>query len=236
MPVFYVKENNTKVMNDDLLQYYIEKYKIYTFFTEFEYWQKRIKLVVYPKKTYINYASMQKNQIGFFVKGRFKVCGNLSNGKEILYRFCKAFMILGEMDLLMDNPSDVEVYCETMEECHAVVLDYSGEKERLLKDASFLLCVCKSLAEKTSNFGVMQAVNTLQSAQAKVAIYILNTVGEQGVLTVNHRQIAENLNISYRHLHRILNKFVELRYLEHIDHYYRVMDSDGLKKCTSDEI
>ena len=82
-------------MNDaDVLQYYIEKYKIHTFFSDYESWRQRLRFVTYPKKTYLDFSLLQKNQIIFFVKGRFKVCGDLSNGRQILYRLCLMMHII----------------------------------------------------------------------------------------------------------------------------------------------
>lgn len=222
--------------NEDLLEYYIEKYKIDTFFTDFDFWKTRMHLMTVPKKHCLDFINEYANHIVFLVKGQLKVHGNLYNGKSMIFSFCEAFMTLGEVDLLVESSSDVVMLSETLESCDIIFLDYSGAKDILLKDSAFLLGICNSLAEKTASFAVMQAVNTLQSAQAKVAVYILNTVNDNGFLMENQRIIAEKLNVSYRHLHRILKKFTDLGYLEHVEHYYKVIDRKALEMCAAEDM
>ena len=98
-----------------------------------------------------------------------------------------------------------------------------------MKDPKFLYFVCQVLAEKLSYFGNMQMVNNLSSAREKVAIYLVNSVGSSGIFRENQGIVAEQLDISYRHLHRILQQFVDNGWILRMENGYRVVRPDILR-------
>lgn len=220
-----------EIKNAKLLDAYIKKYHIDSFFSDISLYYPYLSLVEFPQKTVI---SRDLDMVGYFyfiVEGRYKVYGNLENGRRILYRFCNAFSVLGEMELLLeaDRRTDVNSV-ETVEQCQIVILDYRSISQMLLKDARFLYFVCQVLAEKMSYFGTMQMVNNLSSAREKVAMYLLNSVGSSGIFCENQGIVAEQLDISYRHLHRILRQFVENGWITRLESGYRIVDQNALRQ------
>ena len=219
------------ICDDQLLDKYIKKYALDTIFTDFAFWRQRMTLVEFPKKSLIAYTDESRTCLAFVVKGRFNVYGSLSNGKQILYRFCKAFMFLGEMELLEDSQPLMQMNCVAEDMCHVILCDYTHYGDKLLEDTKFLKFLCMTFAEKMKTFGTMQAVNSLQSADAKVASYILNAIGPDGIWSENLRIVSECLNISYRHLHRVLKRFVDDGVICHEVQCYRVVNRKVLEDC-----
>ena len=220
-----------EIKNAKLLDAYIKKYHIDSFFSDISLYYPYLSLVEFPQKTVI---SRDLDMVGYFyfiVEGRYKVYGNLENGRRILYRFCNAFSVLGEMEFLLeaDRRTDVNSV-ETVEQCRIVVLDYRSISQMLLKDARFLYFVCQVLAEKMSYFGNLQMVNNLSSAREKMAMYLLNSVGSSGIFCENQGIVAEQLDISYRHLHRILRQFVENGWITRLESGYRIVDRNALRQ------
>ena len=121
-------------------------------------------------RTFLYTDSEFARYIYFLVEGRYKVYGNVDSGKRILYRFCQAFSILGEMEFILgpeERRDDNSV--EMVEDCVALLLDYGEIKNQLRSDPVFLFFMCENLVEKSGYFGNMQLVNNLSSAQEKVA-------------------------------------------------------------------
>ena len=86
--------------------------------------------------------------------------------------------------------------------------------------------MCENLVEKSGYFGNMQLVNNLSSAQEKVARYLKNSSDAAGFFRENQVIAAEQLDISYRHFHRILKKFVENGWLRRVDGGYQILEAD----------
>ena len=73
-------------------------------------------------------------------------------------------------------------------------------------------------------------VNNLSSAREKMAMYLLNSVGSSGIFCENQGIVAEQLDISYRHLHRILRQFVENGWITRLESGYRIVDRNALRQ------
>ena len=221
------------IKNAKLLDAYIEKYHIDRFFSDFSLYYPYMTLAEFPGNTFVCCDRDFAGAFYFLVEGRYKVYGNSENGKRILYRFCSAFSVLGEMEFMLDEKRQSETNTvETVERCIAVVFDYREVLPGLLKDPKFLYFVCQVLAEKLSYFGNMQMVNNLSSAREKVAIYLVNSVGRSGIFCENQGIVAEQLDISYRHLHRILQQFVDNGWILRMENGYRVVRPDILRSLS----
>lgn len=221
------------IINDkQKLDNYIKKYQLESFFTDFSQCYPHLTLAEFPANTFIYTGEEFSGYIYFFVEGRYKVYGNLYNGRRILYRFCHAFSVIGEMEFMLGSGARADNSVETVERCVAVLLDYRAIRQSLASDAKFLHYMCQVFAEKLEYFGNMQMVNSCQSAQEKVAVYLLNAADANGIFCENQRIVAEQLNISYRHLHRVLRRFVEQGSLTRIRQGYRITDRERLEQAS----
>ena len=220
-----------EIKNTKRLDAYIEKFHIDHFFSDFQMVYPYMSLVELPRHTFFYFDDDHAHYIYFVVEGRYKVYGNKGDGKRILFRFCRAFSILGEMEFLLPDGALSGVNSvETVEPCVAVVLDFSRVKEFLCRDAAFLYFLCQVLAEKMEKFGSMQMRNSLLSAGEKVAAYLLASADHSGIFCENQRIVAEQLDISYRHLHQILRRFIEAGWLLRIKGGYRILQPDKLSE------
>lgn len=219
-----------QITDQKLLDVYIRKFHIEDCFSDLEICRPYMKLVYIPERTSI-YTDMQyARYIYFIVDGKYKVYGNLADGKRILYRFCSAFSILGEMEFILDREKAAESNSvETVNSCTAVLLDYMPIIDMLRKDNRFLMFLCQCLAEKAAYFGNMQMINSLQSAEEKTALYLLSCVNDDGYFCENRGIMAEELSISYRHLHRVLKKFADSGWIERQHGGYKILRPDVMR-------
>ncbi len=204
-----------------------------------EPYRDALTAVPLKKGTLIDFTDGERPcYIFFLLRGSFKVCGNLPDGRQMLYMFAEAFMIFGEMELLQGNEASLlPVHREwesgntvqMMSDGHALRLNYDAIREKLLNGPAFMRLVAVSLAEKINYFSKMQLKNTLLPAESRVASYLLGSAGEDGMFNENQKRVSEQLCISYRHLHRILNDFCAKGYLENRKRCYCILDPEGLR-------
>ena len=103
-----------------------------------------------------------------------------------------------------------------------VALDLMLLRDKLLMDSKFLLYIGKNLAEKINYFSRNQFHNKLINPRQKVVSHIIQVGGNCGYFRENLRKTAEKLDISYRHLHRILAELVAEGVLERSDRGYKI--------------
>lgn len=219
-----------QITDQKLLDAYIEKFHIEDYFSDISVCRPYMKLVRIPGRTSIYTDTQYARFIYFIVDGKYKVYGNLANGKRILYRFCSAFSVLGEMEFILDPEKTAESNSvETVTSCTAVLLDYMTIADVLRKDNRFLMFLCQCLAEKAAYFGNMQMINSLQSAEEKTALYLLGCSDDSGYFCENRGIMAEELSVSYRHLHRVLKKFTDSGWIEREHGGYRILQPDVLR-------
>ena len=162
----------------------------------------------------------------YYVRGKFKVYAELENGRRKLLRFCEGPMLLGEMELLLYK-EEMSCCIEAVDSGLVLVLDYTSVREKLMSDVRFLRWMCESFAEKMAYFGKRQTANAVLKAEEKVWDYLRHSVDDTGIFKTNLRVVAEELDISYRHLHRILNGFVRQGIVDRLpDGSMRIQECD----------
>ncbi len=219
-----------KIVKDNKLRdFYIKKYSIDSFFSDFQRYVPYIDLVEFMPKTHMYFGEETDHYLYFIVNGCFKVYANMENGNRMLLRDCPAYMMLGEMELLKEYAKMDGLTVEASKRSLAIRLDYRNCEKQLMSDICFLRMLCMTFAEKLYYFGNIQTKNTMQPAEVNVANYILASVEGNELFDENKRKMAAVLGISYQHLFRMLNKLIDKEFLVRVGHAYRVVDRDGLK-------
>ncbi len=174
-------------------------------------------------------------KIYIITEGRFNLYYYQSNGEQLFIRTCNAVILAGEMELvkrywpdLMD-PDTKEYYFEMLTDCSMLVLDCSKVADILMSDSRFLNYVCRSVVEKFSHFANMEISSNINSAAARVAGCIISSANPDGIWKRNQKLVAEELRLSYRHLHRILKELIDDGCIARITGGYRITDREKLK-------
>lgn len=174
-------------------------------------------------------------KIYIITEGRFNLYYYQSNGEQLFIRTCNAVILAGEMELvkrywpdLMD-PDAKEYYFEMLTDCSMLVLDCSKVADILMSDSRFLNYVCRSVVEKFSHFANMEISSNVNSAAARVAGCIISSAGPGGIWKRNQKLVAEELRLSYRHLHRVLKDLIDDGCITRITGGYRITDPEKLR-------
>lgn len=208
------------INNNKLLQTMIQHHHLETYFSDIRSCQPGLKMIAFPKNTYIYSRPEHEKYAYFLVEGKLSVYATAENGEQMLVRHCDEFIFLGDMELLgYQEPSNMT---RTDTRCLFVALDLVLLREKLMDDNRFLRFLSSSLAEKINYFAKNQFHNKIITPRQKVVAHVLEVGGAKGFFKENLRKTAEMLDISYRHLHRILSELVEAGVLERSSRGYEV--------------
>lgn len=206
--------------NTPLLESMLRRHHIAEYFSDLSLYRQGLKLISFPRNTYLYSRAEHRKYAYFLVEGRLSVYATAENGEQMLVRHCDSFIFLGDMELLgYREPSNMT---RTDTRCMFVALDIALLKERLLDDNRFLRFLSDNLAEKINYLARHQFHNKIITPRQKVMSHVLEAGGEKGYFKENLRRTAEILDISYRHLHRILSELVEEGVLERSSRGYEI--------------
>lgn len=215
--------------NPSYLETIIKKYNIASCFEDISRYRDGLKLIRFPKGTYLYSRPEHCRYVYFLLTGKLQIHATMENGRQMLVRYCDEFIFFGDMELL--GYQTASNMTETTTECLFLAVDISQRKEELLEDKKFLRFLCNSLAEKISYFAGIQFRNRANTPREKVAVHILQSADEQGYFKENLRKTSEFLAVSYRHLHRILKELVEKGALVRTKRGYLIADRNMLAEA-----
>ncbi|WP_410511712.1 cyclic nucleotide-binding domain-containing protein [Paenibacillus sp. BR2-3] len=148
------------------------------------------------------------------VEGKLKIHTLLPNGKSMLVRFAKPASIIGDVELLRQYPVKNQV-----ESVGPSLLLVAGRKllfKELQENVSFLRFLVGELSHKLYTLGQSSALNLLYPVENRFASYLLSLLSDPGdgrhleeIRTSTLTETAELLGTSYRHLNRIVRRFIE---------------------------
>ncbi len=220
-------------MQEFSVQELIIKYKIDRYFEDITPFMTCMKLLTFPKNTYLYSHEEHKKYVYFLIEGKLQVYATMEDGRQMLVRKCEEFIFLGDMELLGYREDSNMI--ETVTECTFLTIDISVCREQLMQDRKFLRFLCDCLAEKISYFARIQFRNRTNTPREKVAIYVLQEADKNNCFRTNLRGASEFLAVSYRHLHRILGEFVDNGILERAEPGYIIRKRRELEAIASGE-
>ncbi len=181
----------------------------------------------------------EEYKLYLFTEGRFNVFAYQSDGSHLFIRSCEAVTMAGDVELVrhlwpdLTVPAQKDFYFEMLTDCTMIVLNYKFLLDRLQKDSRLLNVICHSLVEKFTFFGDSEIQKNLSSAEARVSDFLLTSANADGAWTGNQKLVAEQLRISYRHLHRFFKAFIEAGCIVRIAGGYRIADREKLNAYLS---
>ncbi|MCI8895302.1 MAG: cyclic nucleotide-binding domain-containing protein [Lachnospiraceae bacterium] len=200
-------------------------------FQHYDRYRQYFHLVTFQKNEIIYQKASQRTYLIFFLKGKIRVCANLSNGKSLLVCFYTTFQLLGDLEFFSVDTSDSTV--QAIAPCTCISMHVSEIRKELLSDPVFLCYLANSLAHKLAVSSHNSSINQLYPLENKLASYIIQ-VQFHGLFVENLTHLAELLGTSYRHLLRTLRSFVDQGILEHTELGYRLLNRSQLEDLAED--
>lgn len=166
------------------------------------------------------------------IAGKVKVCVTEANGKTLLLSFYDRGSILGDIELMLDNPGTTTATAITTVRC--VGLPMNSCRHELTENLTFMKYTAQTIAIKLEASARRTATNMLHTLESRLCAYIIAT-SENEYFQENLTEIAELLGTSYRHLLRSMASLCKHQILQKCSRTrYKIIDSKGLQMRAKD--
>jgi len=221
--------NMKTIINKDYLEQKLRENNFEDFFSGYEKYKKYFSLMRAEKNEMLFDYEISKKYLYFLISGKVKVFTQMYNGKKLIMDIHSDFVMFGDFDFFDVEIHENYFYTEVFEDAEFLVLQIDTIKDELLDDVKFLRILCKCLIKKFDHLRTVQPMNILHSSEQNLARHILNFLSEKDIFDENLKDTSEVIGISYRHLHRLLHKFVEKGILQREIKGYSVTNLEELK-------
>ena len=225
-----------KISNSHKLDEYVRLNHIESFFSNDM--KSYMELLLFKKNEHICKENEDIHYLYFFVEGKAKAYNTLSNGKSILLCFYDGLQILGDVELIHSQKTTSNV--QVMADSYCIGLPLEKVREQLIHDATFLRCICSSLAQKLNRLSKNSTINLLYPLENRLASYILATgeriahYEQRIIFNGNLTETSELLGTSYRHLLRTLNTLCDKSVIRKNNGCFEVTNMELLKELAAD--
>ena len=187
----------------------------------------QLQKVTFQKGDYICTQGQAITELTYILSGRVKIVRSLFNGKEHILETLNQPQILGDVELMTNQPAGSSVIA--LEEVQAVQLPLNN-KEELLKDPVFLYQIGRNLAMALHKQGITASTNASYSVKERLATHILNSE-EENIFQLSPSILASRFGTSYRHVQRVIKQFIDQGIIEkEAFKTYRILERQTLEK------
>ena len=187
----------------------------------------QLQKVTFQKNDYICTQGQAITELTYILSGKVKIVRSLFNGKEHILETLNQPQILGDVELMTNQPAGSSVIA--LEEVQAVQLPLNN-KEELLKDPVFLYQIGRNLAMALHKQGITASTNASYSVKERLATHILNSE-EENIFQLSPSILASGFGTSYRHVQRVIKQFIDQGIIEkEAFKTYRILEKKTLEK------
>lgn len=187
----------------------------------------QLQKVTFQKNDYICTQGQAITELTYILSGKVKIVRSLFNGKEHILETLNQPQILGDVELMTNQPAGSSVIA--LEDIQAVQLPLNN-KEELLKDPVFLYQIGRNLAMALHKQGITASTNASYSVKERLATHILKSE-EENIFQLSPSILASRFGTSYRHVQRVIKQFIDQGIIEkEAFKTYRILERQTLEK------
>ena len=184
------------------------------------------------KDEYLLHQGEKLNYIYILLRGKVKVNHINANGSSMLCSFNSPYSIIGDLEFITQSPiiNNVIAY----EDCICATIFLSKYHEILMNDVFFMKAIAKNLASKLSKSTQNQSISLNYPVENRLAAYFIVSHKDYMVQD-NFVVVAELIGCSYRQLQRVLQLFLDKKYIKKIKRgTYQIVDLNALNLLGED--
>lgn len=184
------------------------------------------------KDEYLLHQGEKLNYIYILLRGKVKVNHINTNGNSMLCSFNSPYSIIGDLEFITQSPiiNNVIAY----EDCICATIFLSKYHEILMNDVFFMKAIAKNLASKLSKSTQNQSISLNYPVENRLAAYFVVSHKDYMVQD-NFVVVAELIGCSYRQLQRVLQLFLDKKYIKKIKRgTYQIIDLNALNLLGED--
>lgn len=223
--------NGMKKMNDPqrLERYFKENNYLSLFDSDA---RRFTELIVFDRNEYIIREGVPSEYLFFMAEGEVRYFSVSNTGRIIPFGGTNSFRVFGEVASLWGLTPSVTVQAE--KKTYALAIDLRENRDTILNDNSFLRYICQILSDRISLLNDNMVAYSTNSAESRLATFILQNTDQNGLLTASLATCSEALGISYRHIIRIMNGFLQSGIIKKEKRHYYLLDENSMSDLASD--
>lgn len=197
-----------KIFDQKIINKYLDN-KIYRLYFSNKY-DNDVNLIKCFKNEIIIHEGDEIDALYFLIKGKCRVTSTSPKGKLIVINTIIAPDLVGEIEFISNDDSFL---VETIEESILIVLPFNKCKDQLLKDNNFLFHLCELLSYKERSQAIRLSQISSVPLKNRLALFLIENQ-TNNIINLKKTIIAESLGVSYRHLEKVMNDFVNEKILK----------------------
>ncbi|MDK2981242.1 MAG: hypothetical protein PWQ55_1589 [Chloroflexota bacterium] len=189
----------------------------------------RMELQSFEKGEYLCQQGRDFHTVYFLLDGRLQTDGLHPNGKQVVFSFDVPFSIIGELELF--TPQQIVANVQALQDSLVFALPVEAVREEGIRDPDFLLFFIRYLTQKLY-LDVPLIMQASLPAETRLARYLLFDSRREGdfIRMEKRDSIAALLNISVRHINRILLGWMRAGIIEKRNKRVQILDRQRLQK------
>lgn len=191
-----------------------------------------IEIIELNKDDYLLHQGEHLDHIYILLKGKVKVNHINANGNSMLCSFNSPYSIIGDLEFITQSPiiNNVIAY----EDCICATISLSKYHKILMNDVFFMKMIARNLANKLSKSTQNHSISLNYPVENRLAAYFVVSQKDY-IVQDNFVIVAELIGCSYRQLQRILQLFLDKKYIKKIKRgTYQIIDLNALNQLGED--
>ena len=155
-----------------------------------------------------------------------------ANGNSMLCSFNSPYSIIGDLEFITQSPiiNNVIAY----EDCICATISLSKYYDILINDVFFMKTIARNLASKLSKSTQNQSISLNYPVENRLAAYFVVS-HKNSIVQDNFVVVAELIGCSYRQLQRVLQLFLDKKYIKKIKRgTYQIINLNDLNLLGED--
>lgn len=172
------------------------------------------------------------------VQGKLKIHTLLPNGKSMLVRFARPMSVIGDVELLRQEPVKNEV--QSVGDSLLLIASRKMLLGELEHNTELLRFLVGELSYKLYTLGQASALNLLYPVENRFASYLMSLIRDSGgdkrkeeIRTESLTETADLLGTSYRHLNRVVRRLIDDGIIERKKGRLMVLDEAKLSQLAN---
>ncbi len=228
-----------QLFDSKLLLSLVQKYSLTDLFEK--EMSSLMALYSFTKDETISKASDILDSLYFLVSGKIGIYKVMENGKALLLRFNQPLSVIGDLEFLNKYPVKTNVKAE--KDALLIGIKFKDLYQHAYNDPKFLRFVIQNLSHKLYTFSITSSINLLCPLENRFASYLFSVNPDPGVGSLKEEikvekvtELAMLLGTSYRHLLRVIQKFVTNRIIDYDRGVITVLDHNKLRGLARENI
>lgn len=223
------------IKDDNLLNYYVQRYNIHQIFES--NMKPYMDIARYERGEDIIVSGDKLNYFYLIVEGKAKIFKELENGKSVLIRFSRPLSELGSLELLFDERiADCSV--QSLYSTTVLRIPFDILLQKTHDDLSFHRYIIKRLSHKLETTSKTASLNTSYPFKNRFASYLISLTRVNEIKRIDEinfdklTDLATFLGTSYRHLNRVIDAFEKEGIIKKEQKYFIILDYHKLEELS----